>query len=118
VARHVTTTMGTTTTMATTVVENVTTTVRDVVTALVNVTTTTQPDTSFMFTPVMAEITTTTEFPDFEDNFGDDPFTPNYTSTTPAPLVPGTKSDATWEWLNDPSDLSMMAVIMLMGELH
>ena len=101
-----------------TVIANVSATVRDVMSGIVSVATTTVVTLSK--TESGNKSTDLGEdFPDFDYNYGacDDPFTPVYTTTTPAPIIPAGKDDAPWAWMYNPSELSLVAFIMLLGNL-
>jgi hypothetical protein len=101
-----------------TVIANVSATVRDIVSGVVSVVTTTAVTLSK--TELGGKLTGLEEdFPDFDYNYGarDDPFMPVYTTTTPAPIIPADKNDAPWAWMYNPSELSLVAFIMLLGNL-
>jgi hypothetical protein len=101
-----------------TVIANVSATVRDIMSGVVSVATTTVVTLSK--TESGNKSTDLGEdFPDFDYNYGarDDPFTPVYTTTTPAPIIPADKNDAPWAWMYNPSELSLVAFIMLLGNL-
>jgi hypothetical protein len=101
-----------------TVIANVSPTVRDIVSGVVSVVTTTAvmlSKTESGGNPTDLE----KDFPDFDYNYGarDDPFTPVYTTTTPTPIIPADKNDTPWAWMYNPSELSLVAFIMLLGNL-
>ncbi len=101
-----------------TVIANVSATVHDIVSGVVSVVTTTAVTLSKTESggkPTDME----GDFPDFDYNDGarDDPFTPVYTTTTPTPIIPADKNDAPWAWMYNPSELSLVAFIMLLGNL-
>ncbi len=100
------------------VIANVSATLHDIVSGVVSVATTTVMTLSK--TESSGKPTDLGEdFPDFDYNYGarDDPFTPVYTTTTPAPIIPADKDDAPWAWMYNPSELSLVAFIMLLGNL-
>ncbi len=101
-----------------TVIANVSATMHDIVSGVVSVVTTTAVTLSKTESggkPTDLE----RDFPDFDYNYGarDDPFTPVYTTTTPTPIIPANKNDAPWAWMYNPSELSLVAFIMLLGNL-
>ncbi len=107
-----------TSTVTPTVVANVSATMHDIISGIVSVATTTVVTLSK--TESSGKPTDLGEdFPDFDYNYRarDDPFTPVYTTTTPAPIIPAGKDDAPWAWMYNPSELSLVAFIMLLGNL-
>ncbi len=92
-----------------TVIANVSATVRDIVSGVVSVVTTTAVTLSK--TESGGKLTDLDEdFPEFDYNYGarDDPCTP---------IIPTDKNDAPWAWMYNPSELSLVAFIMLLGNL-